>query len=120
TPRPGLVTHLARSNGTYTATLDDGSQIRADQVLLGLGFAWFKQYPSELVEKLPSGSYTHTCDMVDFEFFRDKRVLIVGGRQSAFEWAALIREKGVTKFISRIATQRRNSPNRIGAGYSRW
>ena len=63
-------------------------------MLLGLGFAWFKQYPSELANKLPVGSYTHTCDMVDFEFLRDKRVLIVGGRQSAFEWAALIREKG--------------------------
>ncbi len=50
TPRPALVTHLARSNGTYTATLDDGTQIRADKVLLGLGFARFKQYPSELVE----------------------------------------------------------------------
>jgi FAD-dependent urate hydroxylase len=94
TPRPALVTHLARANGTYTATLDDGSQIRANKVLLGLGFAWFKQYPPELTDKLPSGSYTHTCDMVDFEFFRDKRVLIVGGRQSAFEWAALIRENG--------------------------
>jgi Predicted flavoprotein involved in K+ transport len=79
TPRPALVTHLARANGTYTATLDDGSQIRANKVLLGLGFAWFKQYPPELTDKLPSGSYTHTCDMVDFEFFRDKRVLIVGG-----------------------------------------
>ena len=94
TPHSALVTHLARSNGTYTATLDDGSQIRADTVLLGLGFAWFKQYPSELAKTLPMGSYTHTCDMVDFEFLRDKRVLIVGGRQSAFEWAALIREKG--------------------------
>ena len=30
-PRPALVTHLARSNGTYTATLDDGSQIRANR-----------------------------------------------------------------------------------------
>ena len=92
-PHPALVTHLARSNGSYTATLDDGSQIRPDKVVLSLGFASFKQYPSELAKKLP-GSYTHTCDMVDFEFLRNKRVLIVGGRQSAFEWAALICEKG--------------------------
>ena len=94
TPHPALVTHLTRSNGIYTATLDDGSQIRAGKVALSLGFAWFKHYPSELVKNLPVGSYTHTCDMVDFEFLRNKRVLIVGGRQSAFEWAALIREKG--------------------------
>ena len=94
TPHPAFVTHLARSNGTFTATLDDGSQIRADRVVLSLGFAWFKHYPSELVTTLPAGSYTHTCDMVDFEFLRNKRVLIVGGRQSAFEWAALVREKG--------------------------
>src|SRR5512132_3800559 len=40
TPRPALVTHLARSNGTYIATLDNGSQISADKVLLSLGFAW--------------------------------------------------------------------------------
>ena len=93
TPRPALVTHLARTNGTYTATLDDGSRIHAEKVVLSLGFAWFKHYPPDLTKQLPVGSYTHTCDVVDFEFFRDKRVLIVGGRQSAFEWAALIREK---------------------------
>jgi cation diffusion facilitator CzcD-associated flavoprotein CzcO len=106
TPRPALVTHLARLNGTYIATLDDGAQIRADKVMLGLGFAWFKEYPPELTKKLPAGSYTHTCDSVDFEFFRDKRVLIVGGRQSAFEWAALIREKGAdeTHITHRHAT----------------
>jgi cation diffusion facilitator CzcD-associated flavoprotein CzcO len=94
TPHPALVRHLARSNGTYIATLDDGSQIHANKVVLGLGFSWFKDYPPEVTQKLPPGSYTHTCDVVDFEFFRAKRVLIVGGRQSAFEWAALIREKG--------------------------
>src|SRR5262249_7114729 len=94
TSHPSLVTHLARSNGTYTATLDDGSQIRADKVLLGLGFASFKQYPSERTKNLPVGSYTPPCDMFVFEFFPDRRVLIVGGRQSPFEWAALIREKG--------------------------
>jgi FAD-dependent urate hydroxylase len=91
---PALVTHLSRANGAYTATLDDGSQIRADNVLLGLGFAWFKHYPQDVVERLPRRSYIHTCDTVDFEFYRGKRVLIVGGRQSAFEWAALLCEKG--------------------------
>src|SRR5205814_7987467 len=92
--RPALVTCLKRTNGAYVATLEDHSEIHADHVLLGLGFLWFKHYPQDLVEKLPERSYTHTCDTVDFEFYRDKRVLIVGGRQSAFEWAALIRENG--------------------------
>lgn len=88
------VTQLAKENGAYVATLDDGEKIRAEKILLGLGFTFFKHYPRELVEKLPHDSYTHTCDTVDFEFYRGKRVLIVGGRQSAFEWAAMIREKG--------------------------
>ncbi len=91
------VTHLEKSNGAYTATLDNGEQIHAEKVLLGLGFTFFKQYPHELVEKLPHGSYAHTCDTVDFEFYRGKRVLIVGGRQSAFEWAAMICEKGAAE-----------------------
>lgn len=94
TARPAYVTHLEASNGGYHAMLEDGSEIRADKVLLGLGFAFFKHYPPELVEKLPPGSYSHTCDTVEFEFLRNKRVLIIGGRQSAFEWAALLAEQG--------------------------
>jgi thioredoxin reductase len=113
TPHPALITRLARSRGTFTATLDDGSQIRADKVVLSLGFAWFKHYPAEMVKTLPVGSYTHTCDMVDFEFLRDKRVLIVGGRQSAFEWAALIREKGAEQIYvtHRHATPKFTEPD---------
>lgn len=94
TTHNGYVTRLAKTNGGYAATLDDGSQIHADKVLLGLGFSFFKHFPRELIEKLPQGSYTHTCDTVDMEFYRGKRVLIVGGRQSAFEWAALLNEQG--------------------------
>jgi thioredoxin reductase len=93
-PHNGYVTQLARINGEYVARLDDGSQLSASKVLLGLGFAFFKHYPRETIEKLPPRSYVHSCDTVDFAFYRNKRVLIVGGRQSAFEWAALIREHG--------------------------
>jgi FAD-dependent urate hydroxylase len=110
---PSLVTHLASSNGAYIATLDDGSQILANHVLLGLGFAFFKHYPPEVVEKLPPGSYTHTCDTVDFEFYRGKRVLIIGGRQSAFEWAALMNEKGAEQIhiTYRDATPKFSKPD---------
>jgi cation diffusion facilitator CzcD-associated flavoprotein CzcO len=93
-PRPAYVTHLTRSEGLYLATLDDGAVLAAEKVLLALGFNFFKHYPDDVVSKLPPGSYMHTCDTVEFDFYRDKRVLIVGGRQSAFEWAALIREHG--------------------------
>ncbi len=94
TTHNAYVTRLEKANGAYVAALDDGSQIHADKVLLGLGFAFFKHSSRELVEKLPQGSYAHTCDTVDFEFYRGKRVLLIGGRQSAFEWAALLNENG--------------------------
>lgn len=121
-PRPALVTHLAREGAgnlahgahpSYTATLDDGSQIQAEHVLLGLGFAFFKHYPQELVEKLPLESYAHTCDAVDMAFYRGKRVLIVGGRQSAFEWAALLNEKGAEEIhvTHRHATPQFSEPD---------
>lgn len=110
---PAYVTQLQKSNGGYTAALDDGSALHAEKVLLGLGFAFFKHIPREVIEKLPPGSYIHTCDTVDFEFYRRKRVLIVGGRQSAFEWAALIHEKGADEvhLTHRHATPRFEEPN---------
>ena len=93
-PRNTHIDHLTRSDGEYVASLDDGSRLRARKVLLGLGFAFFKHCPEEVTRKLPPGSFTHTCDAVDFDQYHGMRVLIVGGRQSAFEWAALIREQG--------------------------
>jgi lysine/ornithine N-monooxygenase len=45
---------------------------------------------------LPEGRFSHTSELSDFSRLRGKRVLIVGGRQSAFEWAALIHEQGAT------------------------
>src|SRR5690606_27746129 len=36
----------------------------------------------------------HTCDVVDLDALVGRSVLIVGGRQSAFEWTALLVEAG--------------------------
>ena len=94
TPRVAYLTNLTKSDRAYIATLDEGSRVSAEKVLLGLGFGFFKYCPTEVVAKLPPGSYAHTCETVEFDFYRNKRVLVVGGRQSAFEWSALICEHG--------------------------
>ena len=88
------VSNLSFQNGAYVATLEDGSEIHTTRVLLGLGFSNFRHFPSDLISKLPAGSFKHTYDMVDFESLRNQRVLLVGGRQSAHEWAVLIHEAG--------------------------
>jgi len=44
-----------------------------------------------------AGLGEHTCDLVDFASMDGARVLIVGGRQSAYEWAALIGEAGAER-----------------------
>jgi thioredoxin reductase len=115
-PRNVHVTHLARvTEGAYAATLDDGSRLTAHSVLLALGFGFFKHQPREIVAKLPPRSYSHTSDMVDFDFYRSKRVLIVGGRQSAYEWAALIREHGAEQIH---LTHRHDEPRFVEPDWS--
>ena len=61
-----------------------------------LSFDRFYRY-AELTAILPKGRYSHTCDAVDFKGQKGKRVLILGGRQSAFEWAALLNDEGAAE-----------------------
>jgi FAD-dependent urate hydroxylase len=78
----------------FHALNEDGSLIGARNVVLAIGFKYFKRLPAELAGCVPAGRLAHTCDLVDFAPLRGKRCLIIGGRQSAFEWAALIHEAG--------------------------
>lgn len=94
---PRYVQQLKFVNGQqphFEAALDDGAIVVAERVVLAPGFRHFKHLPNELGTMFPEGRYSHTCDLVDFAALRGKRCLIVGGRQSAFEWAALLREAG--------------------------
>lgn len=78
----------------FRAVTDEGEVIAADQVVIAVGFKYFKHLPADVVQTLPPGRFAHTCDLVDFANLHGKRCLILGGRQSAFEWAALIHEAG--------------------------
>lgn len=79
---------------TFTLHLANGRTLEARHVVVALGFGAFAHVPEDLVERLPAGRWAHTADAVQFDRYVGRRVLIVGGRQSAFEWAALLSEAG--------------------------
>jgi len=65
-------------------------------VVVAPGAAYFRQFP-EWASVLPEGIGTHTCDLVRFQELSGARVLVIGGRQSAYEWAALLGENGAER-----------------------
>ena len=94
--REDLVAELARPDGRFEAVLDSGERVIADAVVAAPGISHFTNRP-DWAASVPAGRGAHTCDLVRFEDLSGARVLIVGGRQSAYEWAALLAEHGAER-----------------------
>ncbi|MGY4772934.1 FAD-dependent oxidoreductase [Kribbella sp. CWNU-51] len=84
-----LLTGLTTSNAGFVATMDDGATITADKVLAAPGIGYFLNLP-EWYADIPAPRRSHTCELVSFDSLAGARVVIIGGRQSAYEWAALL------------------------------
>jgi len=74
-------------------TLDDGDQLAARHVVCAAGIADFVNRP-DIAKDLPSELATHTSEHTSMDRFAGKRLLVVGGGQSALECAALAHEAG--------------------------
>ena len=94
---PLRVARLRRKNGAFEAKCEGGETICARRVVGTPGLAPFHNVPPEYARVVPSGRVSHTAALVDFKPLTGKRSLIIGGRQSAFEWAALIAEGGAER-----------------------
>jgi cation diffusion facilitator CzcD-associated flavoprotein CzcO len=94
--REDLVTALGVSGDRFEATLAGGDRIEAEAVVCAPGIRHYASVP-EWAAPVPAELGAHTCDLVRFVDFAGARVLIVGGRQSAYEWAALIAEHGAER-----------------------
>jgi cation diffusion facilitator CzcD-associated flavoprotein CzcO len=94
--REDMVSDLARSDGQFVALLDSGDRVAADAVVAAPGISHFTNVPA-WAGSVPPGRAAHTCDLVRFEDLSHARVLIIGGRQSAYEWAALLAEHGTER-----------------------
>ena len=94
-PLPVYIQQLDRTDSNhFIATTSEGNSIVAHNIVIAPGFRHFAHVPEELLSRLPVGRFSHTCDFVDLKEATNKRYLIIGGRQSAFEWAALLVEAG--------------------------
>ena len=54
----------------------------------------FREYPGLVSRFFPAVRFSHTSEHGEFSSLSGKKVLIIGGRQSAFECTALIHEAG--------------------------
>jgi FAD-dependent urate hydroxylase len=96
-PDPARVTGVEKADGQFAVGFEDGRRLTADAVVAAPGIAHFPVIPDWVPAALPDSLWSHTSALVEFEHLDRARVLIVGGRQSAYEWAALIAESGAAR-----------------------
>jgi thioredoxin reductase len=84
---------IRASDDGFALDLDDGTSVDARRVVIASGLATFAWRPAPF-DRLPGAVVSHTSDHSDFARFEGRRVLVVGGGQSAVESAALAAEAG--------------------------
>jgi cation diffusion facilitator CzcD-associated flavoprotein CzcO len=96
-PEETWIEQLRRLDDYFEAKTIAGGAIAARNVVLATGFSAFAYMPADLAALIPAGRFSHSCDTVDFSSLEGKRCLVIGGRQSAYESAALMAESGVSE-----------------------
>jgi thioredoxin reductase len=131
-----LVSGVTRRDGGFELELENGETVSARQVVVAAGVEHFPYLPKQFAE-LPTEVCTHSSQHTDLAEFSGRRVVVVGGGQSALETAALLHEKGADVQLAvrkpsvawngqpldpeRPLLQRLREPEAgLGSGYSTW
>lgn len=77
----------------YQLTLEDGEMLQARRVVVATGIEPFTHRPKTF-EGLPASLVTHSSEQHEYEKFRDKEVMVIGGGQSSLECASFLQEAG--------------------------
>jgi len=87
------VSRIEPNGNGFRVRLEEGDELHARRVVVATGLAPFAARPREF-DAIPAELASHSSEHLDFARFADRRVLVVGGGQSALESAALLREAG--------------------------
>jgi thioredoxin reductase len=84
---------VRRDSKGFRVTLADGEEFNSARVVIAAGIGSFTRRPPDF-DHLPACQVSHTSEHRDLGKFAGKKVLVVGGGQSALESAALLHEAG--------------------------
>jgi len=87
------VTRLVRNGGGFRLELDDDERLEATNVVVAAGIRSFAWKP-EPFARIDSGLVSHSSEHREYGEFRDRRVAVIGGGQSAMEAATFLRHAG--------------------------
>jgi cation diffusion facilitator CzcD-associated flavoprotein CzcO len=97
------VARVSAGGSGFVLTLEDGEELSTSRVVVAAGIAPFAFQPP-LFRELPEELIFHSAYVPDLARFAGRRVLVVGGGQSALETAALLAEAGAdAKLVARAA-----------------
>jgi len=87
------VSSVRRAEDRFHITLADGREVQSHAVVMAIGP---QAYANRLAgcSGLPAGLVSHSSDHSDFGRFKGRDVIVIGGGQSAIEYAALLHEAG--------------------------
>jgi len=131
-----LVSGITPRDGGFELELENGDTVPARQVVVAVGVEHFPYLPKQFAE-LPGEVCTHASQHTDLADFSGRRVVVVGGGQSALETAALLHETGADVQVAvrkpavawnarpldphRPLLQRLREPEAgLGSGYGTW
>jgi FAD-dependent urate hydroxylase len=87
------VSRIERSSSGFQVSLEDGAWLQAERVLLATGIESHAYKPEEF-RNLPRELVSHVSELRDYEAFRGKRVIVIGGAQSALEASVFLHDGG--------------------------
>jgi FAD-dependent urate hydroxylase len=90
---PSDVVSLQRAGTGYRLTTAAGDEIEAGSVVVAVGAIPFAHAPSPFAEAM-GDRVTFATELQDYERYRDRRVVVVGGGQGGLESATLAGEAG--------------------------